>query len=451
SSLAIGCGDDGDDDGSVVDPTDSAEIRVIHASPDAPAVDIYAEGIDTPLIQNLAYGDASDYLEVDAGTYNFQIRAAGAEAGSDPAYSTGNLELAADSKISALAVGLLGSTDEVDSFRVLPLAEGFAAPDSGNAIVRIVHASADAPTVALDVGNDGTPEVEDFARFADTGAEGVALPAGEALQIGVWAGDPLARVTAFTTPELPDGAELIVIATGLLSSQARQDDGFSLLAIGPTGAIGFIKQNPVVYALHASPDAPAVDIYVGEDPLVQEIAFGALSAPIQVPPSRYTLDFYAAGTGPGTPAASDETPDLAAGEKYLAIATGFLGVGENAFQLLPLGDALDLDDPENARVQVVHASPDAPGVDVSPLDGGQLAQPPAVGNLVFADSTEGAGLSLPPGTLTLGVAGAGSLDPLVSFDVPLAGGLRAFAVAAGALSPEAGQEGFRLLIVDTTA
>ncbi|MCG8419857.1 MAG: DUF4397 domain-containing protein [Proteobacteria bacterium] len=445
ASAWIGCSDD--------DEIGKAEIRVIHASPDAPGVDIYIDGVADPVITNLKYGDASAYLSVDEGDYNFLIRATGAAADSAPAFSTGPLTLNEGDRVSALAAGLLASTNDADKFRVLPLAEGFDSPAAGNAIVRIVHASADAPTVAIDVNNDGTPELSDVSRFAESGPAGVELPAGQALQIGIWAESPLARVTAFTTPELPEAGELFVIATGLIGKAARQADGFSLLAVGANGVIGTISQNPVVYALHASPDAPAVDIYAGTAKLVDNAEFGDLSQPIQVAPGQYTLDFYETGTGPGTPVVSVQTPQLAAGEQYLAAASGFLtpGTGQASFQLVPAAEAFVLDDSANGRVRVVHASPDAPAVDVSTLDQGQMAQPVLVGALPFSNATAGEGLSVPPGTITLGVAAAGQLDPVATFNIPVKAGIRAFAVAAGALVTAHGQQSFRILIVDTSA
>ncbi len=441
-----------DDDGETIVVEDgSAFVRVVHASPDAPAVDIYANGGSTPLITDLEYGESSPYLEVVEGSYDFQIRAAGSSSMSAPAFETGPLALSDGSRVTAVAAGLLGSSNQTDAFRVLPLVEDFEMPAAGNAIVRIVHASADAPTVAIDVGNDGTPEIENFGRFADTGMTGVELPAGEPLQIGIWAGEPLGRVTAFTTPALPEGAEIFVVATGLLGELPREADGFSLLAVGPAGSIGFIQQNPTVFALHGSPDAPGVDIFAGDAMLVENLSFGELSSAIQVPPGMYDLDFYAAGTGPGTPAASAKTPALEAGHRYLAIAGGFLA-GEDAdtsFQLLPVVDELAVD-ANNARIGVIHASPDAPAVDISTVSGSMLDTPLLVGGLEFPDSVGGAGLMVPPANLTIGIAASGSRSPVATFDIATSAGLRAFAVAAGALAPGEMEEPFRLILVITS-
>lgn len=444
--FAIGCSDD--DGGSTVvdlDMGEGAKIRVIHSSSDAPAVDVYAEGVASPLITSLAYGETSEYLDLAAGTYNIQLRAAGSAASSQPAFETGSLTIPDGAKISALAVGLLGSNDDADKFRVLPLVENFAAPGAGNAAVRIIHGSSDAPTVALDVGNDGVPEITDFARFGDTGEAGVPLPAKTELQIAVWAGSPLQRVTVFTSPQLPEGAQLFVIATGLLSKQPREMDGFNLLAVGPTGSIGFIKQNPVVFALHASPNAPAVDIYAGGTQIATNLAFGELSGAIQVPPASYTLGFNA--TGSGSEAASATTPVLAAGERYLAIATGFLGnSGDDAFTLLPVGDAFSLTS-SAPRVQVVHASPDAPAVDVGTVSGGQVSPVADYTNLAYKEASASIGTELPTGTLTVGVAATGTTTPVASFSLSLGNGVRAFAVAAGSLLGNG--ESFRLVVVDT--
>ncbi|MDP2470913.1 MAG: DUF4397 domain-containing protein [Candidatus Palauibacterales bacterium] len=423
----------------------SAMLRAVHASPDAPAVDVYAEGISVPLISALAYGDASLYFPVPAGTYNIQLRAHPSTEADPIAFETGPIDLAANQKITAVASGFLGSMDEADRFRILPLVEDFGTPQS--ALVRIVHAGPDAPSVDIDLGDDGSVDYGDLARFADTGAAGITLPSGEALQVGirVAGGD---RVTAFTTPALPDGEEIFVIATGSLARPARADDGFSLLAVASTGSLGFIKQNPVVYALHGSPDAPAVDIYAGESLLVQDLAFGELSGTVQVPPGTYTLDFFVTGTGGGSPAASFDTPELMAGSAYLAVAAGELQLEgtEEAFTLLAFEELFD--PTETARVRAIHASGDAPAVDIGTVDGG-TGEIDAVlfQNLAWSESSDDAGLEAPVGDLTIGVAATGSTTPVATFDITTEAGLQTFAIAAGALAPDGVEEAFRLILV----
>jgi hypothetical protein len=56
-----------------------ARVRVMHLSPNAPAVDVKLAGTDTVVLAGPAFKDAA-YLEVDAGTYSFDISPAGSSA-----------------------------------------------------------------------------------------------------------------------------------------------------------------------------------------------------------------------------------------------------------------------------------------------------------------------------------------------------------------------------------
>lgn len=454
AALLMSCDDDDDVAGPNPNPA-TAQLRVVHASPDAPAVDIYAAGSTQPLLQAVAYGEVTAFLNVPEGTYNIEIRPAGAASSTAPVFETGDLTLSENDVVTAIATGFLGSSDPDREFRVLPLFESFDPAASGFARVRIVHASPDAPSVAVDVGNDGSPEIASLARFEDTGTAGVELPAGNELQIGILAGSPLASVTAFTTPALPSGGELLVIAVGSLEDLAREETGFALLAVGDQGAIGLIRQNPVVYALHAGPDAPAVDVFAGSAELIDDLAFQGLSGALRVPPASYTLDIFPHQPGStrpaGTPAGSFATPELEAGQRYLAVATGFLNpdaTGEEPFTLLALRDDLELDSGA-ARIVAVHASPDAPAVDIGTVSGSTIDQV-VFSDLAFAGSEPAAGAQVPAASLTLGVAPTGNTNPVATFDVTTATGLRAFAIAVGALAPDAGEEAFRLILVNTS-
>jgi hypothetical protein len=137
---------------------------------------------------------------------------------------------------------------------------------------------------------------------------------------------------------------------------------------------------------------------------------------------------------------------LNGGERYLAIATGFLApdaVGEQLFTLVTFPDVFELDDVANARVQAIHASPDAPPVDIGTVGGGGTIDALVFENVMYPEGKPGPGASVPAAALTLGVAATGSANPVASFDVTTTAGLRAYAVAIGALAPDAGEEAFR--------
>jgi LPXTG-motif cell wall-anchored protein len=88
-------------------------VRVIHASPDAPAVSVKVAGGAT-LIDSLAFPNASDYLPVDATTYNLQVTPAGAN---DVVLDLANTSLQAGTIYDVVALGELANiTAEVDTY-----------------------------------------------------------------------------------------------------------------------------------------------------------------------------------------------------------------------------------------------------------------------------------------------------------------------------------------------
>jgi LPXTG-motif cell wall-anchored protein len=56
-----------------------AHVRFVHASPDAPAVDIAVANGGPVLFSNVPFKGVGDYLPVDAGTYDLEARIAGAD------------------------------------------------------------------------------------------------------------------------------------------------------------------------------------------------------------------------------------------------------------------------------------------------------------------------------------------------------------------------------------
>jgi hypothetical protein len=82
-----------------------AWVRVLHGSPDAPAVDVKVN--DADVLTDVAFGTISDYLPVDAGTYNIKVCAAGTET----CVIEADLTFADGSKTTVAATNLLAEIE----------------------------------------------------------------------------------------------------------------------------------------------------------------------------------------------------------------------------------------------------------------------------------------------------------------------------------------------------
>jgi hypothetical protein len=88
-----------------------AHVRFVHASPDAPAVDIAVKG-GPVLFSNIAFKEVGDYLPVDAGTYDLEVRVAGSET---VALDVPGLALQAGTVYTVFAMGLAGGEPSLEA------------------------------------------------------------------------------------------------------------------------------------------------------------------------------------------------------------------------------------------------------------------------------------------------------------------------------------------------
>lgn len=128
-----GCGDD-----------HVSRLRVVHASPDAPNVDVLVAG--KTVLKNVAYQAASDYLKVGSGSRRIEVRAAGGT--QDVIDATVNLTRSKDYTVLAV--------DKVANIAPLVLTDDNALPASGQIKLRLVHASPTAGPVDIYVGAPGS-------------------------------------------------------------------------------------------------------------------------------------------------------------------------------------------------------------------------------------------------------------------------------------------------------
>lgn len=200
-----------------------------------------------------------------------------------------------------------------------------------------------------------------------------------------------------------------------------------------------------VRVLHASPDAPAVDVYL-DDKIVDaltNVPFGVISDYLKVPAGAHNVKVYATGTTSSPVIDADLT--LAAGKAYTVAATG--AVADIKAQVLQ-------DDPKpvasKAKVRVVHFSADAPAVDIATA--GSAVDEAVVKNLAYPDATDY--LALPGGTYDLEVRLAGETTVALALpNVKVQDG-RAYSVFAvgSAASPAVGGNALQAVVaVDATA
>ena len=195
--------------------------------------------------------------------------------------------------------------------------------------------------------------------------------------------------------------------------------------------------------VHASPDAPAVDVYVDGDAVLTGVSFGTVSDYLTAPAGERAVRITAAGDE--STVAFDGMVTVQADTSYTAIAFGNLTTDEFAVGVLE--DAPPSVGSDEAAVNLFHASPDAPPVTVTVASSGDAL-------FEGLEYGEQAGyVTVPAGSYTLEVRPASGGDPVATFDVSVEGGTAYSAFAVGYLDPgnAPGDEPFDLLLAtDTT-
>jgi hypothetical protein len=114
---------------------DESRIRVLHASPDAPNVDVLIDG--GKVLENVPYPVASDFLAIDAGHRQVTVTAAG----TDTAVIDARVDFAEDTDYLIVAAGKL------ENIAPIVAAVDARLPDRGFARLRVLHSAASAPAV----------------------------------------------------------------------------------------------------------------------------------------------------------------------------------------------------------------------------------------------------------------------------------------------------------------
>jgi hypothetical protein len=126
------------------------------------------------------------------------------------------------------------------------------------------------------------------------------------------------------------------------------------MAVGQSG-------NGRVRVVHASPDAPAVDIYVNGGKVLENLPFREYSEYLALPAGNYSVDIKVTGT---ETLVKSVPVSVASGKDYTALAVGYAGGKAPGFDVQLLEDDNSLPANRGVKLRVVHTAPGAPEVDV---------------------------------------------------------------------------------------
>ncbi|MDQ2682393.1 MAG: DUF4397 domain-containing protein [Chloroflexota bacterium] len=377
--------------------TPTASARFVHVYSGGGPIDVYAD--DQLVVENIAFGTATDFAVLPEGDRSIAIVATGGDV--SEALVTTDITLE-ENQIYNVLIG--GQEDELDA-RVFEVDQEVL--EAGQARVRFIQGEPGAGPVNIQLT---APSDEESVAVDDE--DGDAVPGGGTDtefpafdNVGIDTGNDYQTVNSgtygmvVTTDEddsqrinLPDievsaGNVYDIVVLGQLDT-----NNLTLLPLATTISAGCTEILGVGEAgdacarlLHFSPDAGAVDVYVDGQQIGTELEYGAVSSFTALSGEEHQIQITAAG-GSADQAVLDETITFDGSRAYnLAV----LGIAEeddddgNDLRLAQMEIDLSPVAMGEARIRAIHALPGAGDVTITDIGGQELA-----GGLGFGDSSD---------------------------------------------------------------
>lgn len=161
------------------------------------------------------------------------------------------------------------------------------------------------------------------------------------------------------------------------------------------------KKTSYIRLLHASPKAPAVDIYANGDNIIADnLSYGEFTPYLPLMPGTYTIDIY--------PADSTDMPILT---KELSVPENTINtvaaIGELPnLEVFVINDPVESLKPNSSKIRFVNLSPDSRALDVIQPNGAVLFE-----NVRYKDISEY--LDISPETYTVELVATDTDEPIL--------------------------------------
>jgi len=365
-AVAVGCGSPSPENPNIQQNPSAPKpgaLNIVHASPDAPAIDVYVDGMKA--VSGLSYRKGSGNVDTPSGAHKVEVRAAGAAAMDAPLWSN-YLLVQEGQKILLAAVGRAAESTGPTKFTLL--AEPFGTTEAGKVRLRLLHASPSAPQLDVAAGSEPLWKGAAFGRVSQSVAvstkgdltgplslsvAGAADSLATATLPGTYAAGSLFTAIVFgETNPLSSDAQFLGVS--LLDEQSGQlkDIELAINNMGPKAAF---------YVFHASPDAPAIDLFVENGArLAGGLAFKQASPLLELVAGPYKVDARIAGM-PTTLASTNLK--LLPGLQWAILVAG-LAKNAPAGKGLAFIAAPKAQKGESTLWRVIHAVPDVGTLDL---------------------------------------------------------------------------------------
>lgn len=318
-------------------PGTDVDFIVLHGATDAPAVDVIARRVAT-LVDDASYGDMTPYISVPAASYTLDLTPAAAS----PIVASFLADLSSLGGGSAVvfASGFLdpSGNQNGEAFGLFAaLANGTVVPfpATSTARLQVIHNAADPAAATVDVYVNGSILLDDFAFR--TATPYVDVPAGVALNIGVAPGNSTSVNDTLKNFEvtLANGETYLAVANGVLNPAnfAANPDGrstaFTLFLQDQMAETASNLSDVDFRVVHGASDAPAVDVVVAANVLVDDAAYADLTGYLSVPAGNYQLDITPGNDNSIIVASFSAPLNALGGSSAVILASGFLDPAMN--------------------------------------------------------------------------------------------------------------------------